>query len=433
MSKTLALMLAEERLIARWQIEAALQSQLIHEGSLGVNLVRLGYIDEERLRRFQARFTGTPLLKDGFLDGVPDAVTDRLPPDLVFQWRVMPVAVKDGKLVVASSEPLQEQVLHDIALFVGQDVQSVLASERALLDAVLRHYAMRLPSLLFDSPAAAGPEPGARPADAAPAVRQSERIRRAMDTSLSDYDIPSDANIERLLAAFPETRGLVPPEDEKAEALEATRDDDALAEAPLSAEDLPPSFEELAPVSEASAIVDVEREAAAEQTVVPTPASLSLDELECALAGASERDAIVEAALRWLSPAFGLRLFFTVKKSMAAGHMSQGEGLAPESVKEMELALNLVSLLQRAANDGAVFVGEVAHDVALEALFAAAGLWPPQTALVVPVPLKGKCVGLLVALKPASDAPADPAFWQEAQKRLVAAFETLILAKKLGV
>lgn len=136
-----------EMLLAQGRIDAQqLQSALAHQrqwgGRLGQALVRLGFVTESDLLRLVGQQIGVPFVEIGERY-VPPAVLGLVPEKLMRQRRVFPLAVasesRRGPLVVALSEPDNLPFLDDIAFACGMAVKPVLAAERDIERALVRH------------------------------------------------------------------------------------------------------------------------------------------------------------------------------------------------------------------------------------------------------------------------------------------------------
>lgn len=160
MTRELALRLSRDGLIERWQIENAMQAQLIYEGSLLSNLLRLGYVHEPAILNYLGALYGLPLVRPEKLGEVSAKILDLVPRDVIARLRFLPLGLQGDTLVIAVHDPLDEARQAALAAIMGLKIKQVLAPEAALLAAILRHVAMRLPSqITSDRALIAFPDP----------------------------------------------------------------------------------------------------------------------------------------------------------------------------------------------------------------------------------------------------------------------------------
>jgi general secretion pathway protein E len=134
-----------EILIARGLVSEAAILRLVDSGRtkgapLGTTLVQQGLITEEDLLEALSEQSGLPYwrkLEEVGLDQIP---VSKVPITFYRQHKVFPIAVVDGGVKVAVTDPLNLQPLDDLAVFLGTPVEAVLSSERELMAAINRVY-----------------------------------------------------------------------------------------------------------------------------------------------------------------------------------------------------------------------------------------------------------------------------------------------------
>jgi general secretion pathway protein E len=134
-----------EILIARGLVSEAAILRLVDSGRtkgapLGTTLVQQGLITEEDLLEALSEQSGLPYwrkLEEVGLDQIP---VSKVPITFYRQHKVFPIAVVDGGVKVAVTDPLNLQPLDDLAVFLGTPVEAVLSSERELMAASNRVY-----------------------------------------------------------------------------------------------------------------------------------------------------------------------------------------------------------------------------------------------------------------------------------------------------
>jgi type IV pilus assembly protein PilB len=134
-SKQLGQILIELGYITAEQLETALSEHRQTPKSLGRVLIDLGMIQESDLVRALAEQVGLEFvdLTDFQID--PSA-TALLPEALARRYRALPIGDRDGRLLVAMSDPANVYALDDIRTITGREVQPVVATandvERAI-------------------------------------------------------------------------------------------------------------------------------------------------------------------------------------------------------------------------------------------------------------------------------------------------------------
>jgi type IV pilus assembly protein PilB len=134
-TKQLGQIMLELGFITTEQLDLALEEHRRSPKSLGRVLIDMGYIKEGDLVRALAEQVGLEFVD---LDEFPiDATaTALLPEALARRYRALPIGERDGKLLVAMSDPANVYALDDIRTITGRDVQPVVSTandvERAI-------------------------------------------------------------------------------------------------------------------------------------------------------------------------------------------------------------------------------------------------------------------------------------------------------------
>src|ERR687896_245299 len=137
-SKQLGQILIELGLITSEQLESALQEHQRTPKALGRVLIDLGMIREAALGPALAgeggrEFGGWPVTWP-----IP-ASTALLPEALARRYRALPIGDRDGKLLVAMSDPANVYALDDIRTITGRDVQPVVATSADVEQAIAKY------------------------------------------------------------------------------------------------------------------------------------------------------------------------------------------------------------------------------------------------------------------------------------------------------
>ena len=126
-SKQLGQILIELGYITPEQLESALEEHRKTPKSLGRVLIDLGMIKESDLVRALAEQVGLEFVD---LSEFPVDATSTvlLPESLARRYRALPIGERDGRLLVAMSDPANVYALDDIRTITGRDVQPVVAT-----------------------------------------------------------------------------------------------------------------------------------------------------------------------------------------------------------------------------------------------------------------------------------------------------------------
>ena len=136
-SKQLGQILIELGLITPEQLDTALEEHQKTPKALGRVLIDLGMIKEADLVRALAEQVGLEFvdLTDTQID---PASTALLPEALARRYRALPIGDRDGKLLVAMSDPANVYALDDIRTITGRDVQPVVATSADVEQAIAK-------------------------------------------------------------------------------------------------------------------------------------------------------------------------------------------------------------------------------------------------------------------------------------------------------
>jgi type IV pilus assembly protein PilB len=140
-SKQLGQILIELGYITAEQLDVALDEHRRTPKSLGRVLIDLGMIKEADLVRALAEQVGLEFVD--LAEYPVDATTTVLLPEaLARRYRALPIAERDGKLIVAMSDPANVYALDDIRTITGRDVQPVVATANDVERAIQKYAGM---------------------------------------------------------------------------------------------------------------------------------------------------------------------------------------------------------------------------------------------------------------------------------------------------
>ena len=135
--------LINEKIITDEQLAEALELQRTEQGLLGKTLVRLGYCSEDDITRVMAKRLGVAFIS---LEktGIDSTAVAALPIETLKRYRVLPIAFKDNKLVVAMQQPNDIMAIDDLRILSGFDIKVVMAPDTEL-DNMIEKYSRANP------------------------------------------------------------------------------------------------------------------------------------------------------------------------------------------------------------------------------------------------------------------------------------------------
>src|SRR5687768_539409 len=114
---SLGSILLRYNLISESQLQEALEEQKVRRGRLGETLVRLGYLQEDVLTWCLANQLNIPCIST--IETRPDHLDlkalDRVPAELAYRYRVIPLLLAGDELTVVTDDPLDHEGLSQLA------------------------------------------------------------------------------------------------------------------------------------------------------------------------------------------------------------------------------------------------------------------------------------------------------------------------------
>ena len=130
-------MLVSKKFITSEQLRLVLQEQHKTGELLGQTLSRMGYMAEDQFLLVLSEQLNIPFIKLQDVDIDPEAIK-KLPLKFAWHYKIMPISLVDGKLTVATFDPLSS--LNDLEKFLGCEAAPVLATESDLIKAIEKYY-----------------------------------------------------------------------------------------------------------------------------------------------------------------------------------------------------------------------------------------------------------------------------------------------------
>lgn len=139
MSSRLGDILIKEDIITLDQLKSAIEEQRRTGKRLGEALLSLGYINEYQLVEFLSKQFGVPAVNLDEFEVSLDAIKT-VPRDTALKYNLIPINKTGSTLVLAMSDPSNIFAVDDLKFATGNNIEVVVASERAIKKAIDFYY-----------------------------------------------------------------------------------------------------------------------------------------------------------------------------------------------------------------------------------------------------------------------------------------------------
>jgi hypothetical protein len=350
---TLSALLAREHAVPPHKLDEAIQRQVLNGGDLESNLLDVQAISEEALTRYRAKMVELAPATRAELANADAAALARLDRLQCESFRVLPLRIEDGVLVVAVVDPPSEAARASLesAAKMPLSLRSTLGFRLAW--ALARHYgselsprlrrlADRLASGTFVAPVAPAADEHAQPARSAGGVKVKTAV----------------------LSALSALSAIVDDEDE---------DEDSASTDSDSAPPGEPSSHSVDPPA-----------AAHERT--------SREEVLRQIDTAQDRDAILARVLDFAAERLRYVALFVVQGDVAEGLDARGDGLPATMVRRIAVPLDSPSSFRALRERGAPIVGSVSNTGTDAVVRSDLGRDSARAVALVPIHIGGRVV-----------------------------------------
>src|SRR6476646_3581914 len=138
-------LLLKEKRITPEQLQEALNYQKQKGGKLGYALVSLGYAKEAEITALLSKQFGVPSIAIGQFQ-IDPAVIKLVPAETAQKYQIVPLSRSGATLTIAMTDPTNVFAMDDIKFMTGYNVEPVVASETAVMEAIHRYYPAGSPS-----------------------------------------------------------------------------------------------------------------------------------------------------------------------------------------------------------------------------------------------------------------------------------------------
>jgi type IV pilus assembly protein PilB len=132
-------LLLKEKRITPEQLQQALNHQKGSGGKLGYNLVKMGLVKDEEITALLSKQYGVPSINLSQFELDP-LVIKLIPPDTAQKYQIVPLSRAGATLTIAMTDPTNVFAMDDIKFMTGYNVEPVVASETAVIEAIQRYY-----------------------------------------------------------------------------------------------------------------------------------------------------------------------------------------------------------------------------------------------------------------------------------------------------
>jgi type IV pilus assembly protein PilB len=132
-------LLLKEKRITVEQLQEALNHQRQNGGKIGFNLVKLGFVKDAEITALLSKQYGVPSVSLADFD-IDSGVIKLVPPETAQKYQIVPLARAGATLTIAMTDPTNVFAMDDIRFMTGYNVEPVVASEIAVLDAIQKYY-----------------------------------------------------------------------------------------------------------------------------------------------------------------------------------------------------------------------------------------------------------------------------------------------------
>src|SRR6478672_7201531 len=141
MSQRLGDLLVREKIISSEQLDKALRAQREHgpNARLGSTLVSLGFVSDEEVTNFLSRQYGVPAINLQYFE-IDASVVKLIPVETAKRYQILPLSRVGASLTIAMVDPTNVFAMDDIKFMTGFNIEPVVASESAIMDAIEKAY-----------------------------------------------------------------------------------------------------------------------------------------------------------------------------------------------------------------------------------------------------------------------------------------------------
>lgn len=403
-------LLVQEKLVSKEAVGEALESQVVHGGRLGTNLVELGLLDEKELARCLGKLHGLPSAS-GDMNPDPRAV-ESLPPSFCDDKDVVPMRVDQTRISVAIINPKDVGTLDQIAFKTGKRVTAVVIPEFRMNQLLRKFYKafrnMRAIDMntLRKSKAVIAQEQQKNQTVGEDLINEAEfqaLYAQAIAGGEEREDVLSGEEVVEELPPPPQftpARGVPQGQPPVARAQPPPPAANQFTVNPLTAQpqtiriaaDVPSAAAPQVPTSPPVPSAPPVEAKVAE----PPPTPVGFAQAQKLLSTSSGREDVARTVLRFAISKWKRSLILSVQGPLVTGWHGAGVGVRPKAVQRIGLNTKFGSATFKLVCDTrSHYVGPVKRDASTNVFYKLLGGGFPQTAVILPLLVRGKIVHLL--------------------------------------
>ena len=139
MAAKLGQLLINNNIITEDHLGKALDLQNKEGGRVGSNLIKLGFLSEEKLVDFLSTQYGVPAVELSS-EEIDPSIIKFVPYEVAYKYHIIPISKNGASLTLAMADPSNVFAIDDVKFMTGYDVKPVVASESTIREAIERHY-----------------------------------------------------------------------------------------------------------------------------------------------------------------------------------------------------------------------------------------------------------------------------------------------------
>src|SRR5215213_3583065 len=132
-------LLLKEKRITPEQLQEALSYQKANGGKLGFNLVKMGFVKDEEITALLSKQYGVPSINLHKFE-IDPGVIKLVPAETAQKYQIIPLSRAGATLTIAMTDPTNVFAMDDIKFMTGYNVEPVVASETAVIEAIQAYY-----------------------------------------------------------------------------------------------------------------------------------------------------------------------------------------------------------------------------------------------------------------------------------------------------
>jgi hypothetical protein len=400
-------LLLQENIVTPEALEEALESQVVHGGRLGTNLVELGLLSEQELARLLGKQHNVASASG---EMVPDPrALELVDINEADEKDYLPMRVDATRMSVAVINPQDLETLDALAFRTGKRVVPVVIPEFRM-NQLQRRYCKAFRAMRAIDMNAVRPSRAQQEAEKAAAAEQTgdliseEEFQSLYAQALTGGGAPLGAEpvldlVEMVEeeAPAPIVEGYVPEAPVELPPLEVP---ELLPEA-LVLEEAPPVVPPVAPpkppppVAAPHPVASVRPRPQVPVAPEPPPTPLTFAEAQAELKRSLDREQVATTVLRFALGKWKRSLLLSVQGSLVTGWRGMGQGVREAAVKRIGIGLQGPSTFRLVRDTRSHYVGPVRRDAASGFFYKLLGGDYPTTAVILPLLVRGKLVHLL--------------------------------------